>query len=154
MDKTQKWGIGVDFHILKKEGILLLGGVKISDKFGAVGDSDADTVLHSIADALLAATGKGDIGTYFYRKKGIKSSEIVEYILTKFVKNKYSIKQVQIIILLQSPPLLRKKELIRKSVARILNIQKENVNIQAKTFQGLLNNIVASICFVVLEALS
>ncbi len=148
------YGFGIDFHTLKKGRVLLLGGVEISRKFGAVGDSDADVVLHSIADALLGCLSKGDIGTYFYKKKGIKSKDIVKFIVDNFIKGKYFVKQVQTIVFLESISLTLKKGLIKKSVAKILNINEDSVNVQAKTFQGLLSNLVASLSFVVLEQLS
>lgn len=147
-----KFGFGVDFHTLKKGKTLLLGGVKITAKFGAVGDSDADVILHSISDALLASLGKGDIGTYFYKKKGIKSTSIVRFIMDKFIKNRYLIKQVQTIVFLESPPLLHKKKLIKKSIAKMLKVNEDSVNVQAKTFQGILTNTIASLSFVVLES--
>lgn len=146
-----KCGFGVDFHILKKGRTLLLGGVEITRKFGAEGDSDADVVFHSISDALLASVGKGDIGTYFYKKKNVKSKSIVKFVVDNFIKEKYFVKQVQTIIFLESPSLIVKKELIKRSVAETLDVDKGSISIQAKTFQGLLPNLVAALSFVVLE---
>jgi 2-C-methyl-D-erythritol 2,4-cyclodiphosphate synthase len=144
-------GLGVDFHVLQKGKILFLGGIKITEKFGAVGDSDADVVFHSLSDAILAAIKKGDIGTYFNKKKNIKSIEILEFIIKEFLVNRYKIQTIQLIILLEYPPLLDKKREIKHSLSKILKIKEDDINIQAKTFQGLLPNIVACIAFVTLK---
>ena len=58
-------GQGIDVHPFDEARPLILGGVRISDRGGLAGHSDADAVLHALTDALLGATGSGDIGHYF-----------------------------------------------------------------------------------------
>ncbi|HEX9492160.1 MAG TPA: 2-C-methyl-D-erythritol 2,4-cyclodiphosphate synthase, partial [Thermoanaerobaculia bacterium] len=58
-------GQGVDVHPFDDSRPLILGGVRISDRGGLAGHSDADAVLHARTDALLGAAGAGDIGQYF-----------------------------------------------------------------------------------------
>src|SRR5881394_4482234 len=58
-------GIGYDVHRLVKGRKLILGGVEIAYSRGLEGHSDADVLLHAIADALLGAVGAGDIGQHF-----------------------------------------------------------------------------------------
>ena len=58
-------GTGFDLHRTGGEGPLILGGVEIPGASGLVGHSDADCVLHALADALLGAAGLGDIGEHF-----------------------------------------------------------------------------------------
>ena len=53
-------GQGVDIHPFDDSRPLVLGGVKISDRGGLSGHSDADAVLHALTDALLGAAGAGD----------------------------------------------------------------------------------------------
>jgi len=60
-------GQGVDVHPFDDTRPLILGGVRISDRGGLAGHSDADAVLHALTDALLGAAGAGDIGQYFHR---------------------------------------------------------------------------------------
>ncbi len=145
-------GFGIDFHRLEKDKALLLGGITITKKFGAVGDSDADAVLHSVSDSILSALGKGDMGTFFYKKKGYKSVNIIKFIMDNFLRNKYKIIKLNVLIFLEKPSLMTKKELIKKSLAKLLNIDINNINIQAKTFQGLISNIVLAISFIVINA--
>src|SRR5690606_6732194 len=58
-------GIGYDVHPFSEGRRLVLGGVEIPAERGLAGHSDADVVLHAIADALLGAAGLGDIGLHF-----------------------------------------------------------------------------------------
>lgn len=60
-----KVGVGYDVHRLVKGRRLILGGVEIPFEKGLLGHSDGDVLLHAICDALLGATGKGDIGKHF-----------------------------------------------------------------------------------------
>ena len=58
-------GQGIDVHPFDDSRPLILGGVRISDRGGLAGHSDADAVLHAITDALLGAAAAGDIGEMF-----------------------------------------------------------------------------------------
>jgi len=58
-------GQGYDIHPLREGRRLVLGGVEIAHERGLDGHSDADVLLHAIADAVLGAAGLSDIGTYF-----------------------------------------------------------------------------------------
>ncbi|MHC5540340.1 2-C-methyl-D-erythritol 2,4-cyclodiphosphate synthase, partial [Singulisphaera rosea] len=58
-------GIGHDTHRLAEGRPLILGGIRIEHPRGLVGHSDADVVLHAVADALLGASALGDIGELY-----------------------------------------------------------------------------------------
>ena len=58
-------GHGFDLHIFADARELILGGVKISHETGLLGHSDADCVIHSLADSLLGAVALPDIGNLF-----------------------------------------------------------------------------------------
>src|SRR5258708_32348869 len=58
-------GIGHDTHRLVAGRPLILGGVRIKYALGLFGHSDADVVMHAVADALLGAAALGDIGEHF-----------------------------------------------------------------------------------------
>jgi 2-C-methyl-D-erythritol 2,4-cyclodiphosphate synthase len=62
---TIRTGIGYDVHRFTKDRPLKLGGVQIPFELGLEGHSDADVLLHAIADALLGAAAAGDIGRHF-----------------------------------------------------------------------------------------
>jgi 2-C-methyl-D-erythritol 2,4-cyclodiphosphate synthase len=58
-------GIGYDSHRFAAGRRLVLGGIEIDHEAGLAGHSDADVVTHAVIDALLGATGLGDLGTHF-----------------------------------------------------------------------------------------
>ncbi len=58
-------GQGFDVHRLVAGRRLVIGGVEIPFELGLAGHSDADVLLHAITDALLGASGLGDIGRHF-----------------------------------------------------------------------------------------
>ena len=58
-------GIGYDVHRLVKGRKLILGGIEIPFQKGLLGHSDADVLIHAVCDALLGASGSGDIGRHF-----------------------------------------------------------------------------------------
>ena len=58
-------GFGYDVHQLEEGRQFCLGGIQIPHNKGAVGHSDADTLIHAICDALLGAAGLRDIGYQF-----------------------------------------------------------------------------------------
>ena len=60
-----KIGLGYDLHTLVPSRKLMLGGVEIPFELGEAGHSDGDVLLHAITDALLGASGLGDIGEFF-----------------------------------------------------------------------------------------
>jgi 2-C-methyl-D-erythritol 4-phosphate cytidylyltransferase/2-C-methyl-D-erythritol 2,4-cyclodiphosphate synthase len=58
-------GTGVDVHAYDESAPLWLGGLYWGGEPGLAGHSDGDAVLHAICDALLSATGLGDLGSRF-----------------------------------------------------------------------------------------
>ncbi|HEY8198828.1 MAG TPA: 2-C-methyl-D-erythritol 4-phosphate cytidylyltransferase [Candidatus Limnocylindrales bacterium] len=58
-------GQGQDSHPFGPGDGLALGGIHIEDAPALYGHSDGDAALHAIADALLAATGRDDLGHRF-----------------------------------------------------------------------------------------
>ena len=58
-------GFGYDVHPLVQNRDLIVGGIKIPFEKGLMGHSDADVLLHAIADAMLGALALGDIGNHF-----------------------------------------------------------------------------------------
>jgi 2-C-methyl-D-erythritol 4-phosphate cytidylyltransferase/2-C-methyl-D-erythritol 2,4-cyclodiphosphate synthase len=58
-------GVGTDVHAFGGDGVLWLAGLEWPGEQALSGHSDGDAVAHAIVDALLAASGLGDIGTHF-----------------------------------------------------------------------------------------
>jgi len=89
----------------------------------------------------LGAAGLGDIGEWFpdteNKYKGISSRKIIKKVYALVKKNGYCINNIDTIVIAQKPNLTQIKPRIRKSIAQILNIDKEKINIKAKTQEGL-----------------
>lgn len=133
-------GFGFDLHRLRKGAPLVLGGVKVPSRHGAVGHSNGDVVLHALVDALLGATGRGDIGDEFPdddpRNRGRDSREFVRAVWRK-IAPRVRLENLDICIMLERPKLGIHKVRIRESIAQLLGVRPSRVNIKAKTLEGL-----------------
>ena len=136
-----RFGFGYDIHRLVAGRALILGGVRIDHPKGMLGHSDGDAVLHAICDALLGSVAAGEIGIYFpptdLTIMGLSSSIIAEKVLEILKEKKALIVNVDATILAEEPKLKPYYETIRKSVARILKLDLDNVSIKAKSREGL-----------------
>ncbi len=134
-----KIGWGYDIHRTKEGKGLWLGGIFIPCDITLVGHSDADPVLHAIADALLGALCQGDIGEWFPdtdpKYKRAKSASFLKEILNK--NPSINISNIDITVITEKPKLKPYKDKIAESVSHILKIPKNRVNIKAKTKEGL-----------------
>ena len=134
-------GIGYDVHRLVENRKLILVGVDIPHEKGLLGHSDADVLLHAIADALLGAAALGDIGKHFpdtdERYKGISSLLLLEHVGKLLQTKKYMINNVDATIVAQRPKLLPFIPTMRENVAKVLNLDIEEVNIKATTEERL-----------------
>ena len=134
-------GIGFDIHRLVEGRPLILGGVKIPSPKGLLGHSDADAVLHALCDALVGAVGEGGIGTYFPdtdpRWKGADSKKFLEKAARLVAKKGFAVSNVDLVVLAETPKMGPYREAICKSVAKSLKVTASQVNLKAKTMEGL-----------------
>jgi 2-C-methyl-D-erythritol 2,4-cyclodiphosphate synthase len=134
-------GIGYDIHKLIEGRKLVLGGIEIPHKKGLLGHSDADVLLHALADAILGAAALGDIGIYFPpdrpEYKDISSKEILKKAYALASRKGYSIGNIDSVIIAGEPKIAPVAEDIRKSVSGILDIDSSRVSVKAKTNQGI-----------------
>lgn len=130
-------GIGHDTHRLGADRPLLLGGVEVPHDSGLVGHSDADVLLHALTDALLGATGCGDIGEWFpdtdEANRGRSSADMLCRVLDQAVRPRWRIVNVDMIIFAEKPKLSAYKPTIQQAVARLLDLRPDLVNVKAKT---------------------
>ena len=128
-------------HRLVAERPLFLGGIQVPFDQGLLGHSDGDVVLHAVIDALLGATGLGDIGTHFPDTdpdwKDADSADLVLRVREKCKKDRWEIVNIDVIIHAQLPKLGPYKGQIKRQVAGLLETDFSNVNIKAKTNEGL-----------------
>jgi 2-C-methyl-D-erythritol 2,4-cyclodiphosphate synthase len=134
-------GFGYDVHKLTKGRKLILGGVHIPFAKGLEGHSDADVLTHAVIDALIGAMGLGDIGKHFPpfdpKYKGISSINLLLSVKKLLHKNGYKVGNIDSTVVLEVPKLAPHIDAIRKSVAKALNISADQVNVKAKTEEGL-----------------
>ncbi len=134
-------GQGFDVHPFEEKWPLTLGGVRISERGGLQGHSDADAVLHAVTDALLGAVGAGDIGEYFpstdNRWQGAASSIFVHEALKLVRSRGGSISNLDVTIIAQKPKLAPHREAIATSIASMLEIRRDQVNVKATTTDHL-----------------
>ncbi len=130
-------GLGHDTHRLEPGRPLLLGGVRIEHSRGLAGHSDADVVLHALTDALLGAAGLGDIGDAFpdtdpaYRDAD--SRLFLRDALQRLNRGGWRVVNVDVTIFAQEPKLGPAKSAIRASLAGLLGLGLDCVNVKAKT---------------------
>ncbi|MGZ8559640.1 MAG: 2-C-methyl-D-erythritol 2,4-cyclodiphosphate synthase [Chitinophagaceae bacterium] len=134
-------GMGVDFHQLKEDRDLWIGGVKISHHKGAVGHSDADVLLHAICDALLGALCLGDIGVHFpdtdAAYKNIDSKILLEKTIALIKNEGYSIVNIDTTLCLQEPKIKSYTEQMRNVIAGIAGIPPKDISIKATTTEQM-----------------
>lgn len=133
-------GIGYDFHSFKKGRRLVLGGVDIPHDRGLKGHSDADVLLHSVADALLGATGLKDIGTYFPdsdpQYRGLSSLLILEKVVRLLRGKGFMVGNVDVTVLAEEPRIQPHIEAIKENLARVLHVNTDRIGLKATTMEG------------------
>src|SRR5262245_3813993 len=125
-------GIGHDTHQLGDGLPLILGGERIAHSRGLVGHSDADVVCHAVADALLGASGLGDIGEHYPdtdpRWRGLDSTRLLGEVVERLVREGWRVVNCDLVIHAQAPNLGRYKPAIRANLARLLGIDEAALN--------------------------
>jgi 2-C-methyl-D-erythritol 2,4-cyclodiphosphate synthase len=134
-------GMGHDTHRLAEGRPLILGGVRIEHPRGLVGHSDGDVVLHAVTDALLGAAGLGDIGDAYPDTDpayhGCNSRVFLRETLQRLKAAGWRVVNVDVTILAQEPKLGPVKERIRRQLAELLGLGPGDVNVKAKTGEGV-----------------
>ncbi len=135
------FGIGFDVHKLAPKRKLYLAGLKIKSTLGTLGHSDGDPVLHSITDSILGACGMGDIGQMFSDKKkmfkDIRSTILLQKVIKKIKTRGYSINNMDINIITQTPKIKKYKNKMTENIAWLCQISKNQINIKGKTTEKL-----------------
>ena len=134
-------GYGEDIHRLVPNRKLILGGVEIPFNQGLLGHSDADCLLHAIADALLGACALGDIGDHFPvddpRWENADSKKILSESYSLVKKRGYQITNLDASVLAEKPRLSPYRLAMRESIARVLELDLNQVSVKLMTNEGL-----------------
>ena len=134
-------GHGYDVHRLKTGRALILGGVTIPYDLGLDGHSDADVLTHAIMDALLGAAAAGDIGKLFPDNdeafRGSYSLELLRRVKQHLAEKNYKIVNVDATIIAQAPKLSPYRETMRENLAKVMEVDVEQVSVKATTEEHL-----------------
>ena len=134
-------GTGYDVHRLTEGRKLILGGVDIPYEKGLLGHSDADVLVHAIMDALLGAAALGDIGRHFpdsdEKYKGADSLKILAHVAELLRNEHYLVGNIDATIVAQKPKLAPYLEQMEENIARVLEIEQNQINIKATTEEKL-----------------
>lgn len=130
-------GLGYDIHKLTQGRDLIIGGVKITHEKGLLGHSDADVLVHAIIDGMLGALALADIGTLFPDTapfyKDADSTVLLKKVYELIKEKNYEIQNIDSNIIAQRPKMMPYIPKMRDALAKILEINLDQISIKAKT---------------------
>lgn len=128
-------GQSTDIHQLVENRKLIIGGVLIDHPFGLLGHSDADVLVHVIAEAFLGALALGDLGRHFpdtdARFKDINSLDLLKEVYKMVVSKGYKVVNIDSLVMIEQPKLAPYLELMKQQICPLLNIQNDQLNLKA-----------------------
>ena len=134
-------GIGYDLHRLEKGRRFILGGVEIPHPKGEEGHSDGDVLAHAVCDALLGASALGDIGEMFppssLKWKNADSMNLLRDAYARVKQAGWKLVNLDCVIVCERPKVLPHREIIRQSLADVLEVPIDYVFLKGKTSEGL-----------------
>ncbi len=134
-------GHGYDVHRLVEGRDLIVGGVKIEYEKGLLGQSDADVLLHAVADALLGAASLGDIGGMFpdtdERFRGADSRVLLRQVVSAVKARGWIVGNIDATIIAQRPKMKPYIEQMAQNIADDCGVALDQVNVKATTEEGL-----------------
>ncbi|ACQ70583.1 2-C-methyl-D-erythritol 2,4-cyclodiphosphate synthase [Exiguobacterium profundum] len=134
-------GQGFDVHAFAEGRPLILGGIEIPHERGLLGHSDADVLLHTIADAALGAIAAGDIGKHFPDTdpefKDADSKVLLRHVWQLVKDQGYVLGNVDATVMAQRPKLRPYIDEMRAVIAELLEADIEQVNVKATTTEKL-----------------
>ncbi|MBQ5419916.1 MAG: 2-C-methyl-D-erythritol 2,4-cyclodiphosphate synthase [Selenomonas sp.] len=136
-----RFGMGYDVHRLVEGRKLIIGGVEIPHTLGLLGHSDADVLLHAVADALLGAAALGDIGRHFPdtdpKFAGVDSMKLLAHVAELIREKGYVTGNVDATIVAQKPKMKDFIPQMNANIAKVLGIELDQVNVKATTEEKL-----------------
>ena len=134
-------GSGFDVHAFGPGDHVMLGGVRIAHTHGVLAHSDGDVLLHALCDALLGAAGLGDIGQHFPdsdpRWRGAASASFVRAAISLVGERGYVVANADLTLLAEAPRIGPHRDAIRRSIAELLQVESDAVNVKATTTEKL-----------------
>jgi 2-C-methyl-D-erythritol 2,4-cyclodiphosphate synthase len=136
-----KIGIGYDLHRLESGRPFRLGGVAIPSEKGPAGHSDADALIHAVIDALLGASGEGDIGALFPDTdpvwKNALSTDLLRIVMKRLKNGGYKVLNVDSVVVVETPRIGPHVPEMKAVLCPILGIPRNALGIKGKTNEGM-----------------
>lgn len=130
-----------DTHKLVEGRKLILGGVEIESNVGLLGHSDADVVLHAVAESLLGSLALGDLGTHFPDNSdetlNMDSKIILKKCYDMVLERGFKINNLDLTIYSQNIRIAPIRIKIQESIAKLLDIDVDQVSIKATTYEKM-----------------
>ncbi len=134
-------GQGYDVHQLTDNRPLIIGGITIPYEKGLLGHSDADVLLHTVADACLGAIAEGDIGRHFPDTdpefKDADSAKLLQHVWAMVEERGYELGNIDCTIIAQKPKMAPYIGAMRERIAELLHTETDRVNVKATTTEQL-----------------
>ena len=131
-------GFSEDIHPVVENRKMVLGGVNVPSNVGLFGHSDADVVLHTVAESILGALALGDLGTHFPdtdpKYKDIASSVLVKETVKLMKERGFAVNNIDIQIASAVTKISPIREEMRKNIAEFLETSIDNVSVKAMSF--------------------
>ncbi len=134
-------GTGYDAHALVDGDHVMLCGVRIDHDRTLEGNTDGDVGLHVLTDAIFGALGCGDLGQHFpvddITWHGRPSADLVRVACDLMTEHLATLLHADITLMCQKPRLAPHQKAMRWTVARLLGVGQERVNIKVTSTDGL-----------------
>lgn len=134
-------GLGVDAHRFAPERPLVLGGVRVRERDGLEGHSDADVVTHALMDALLGAAGLEDIGHFFPDDDpafaGADSLHLLARVGDMLTKAGWQVVNADIVVVCEQPRIAPHREAMRARLAEALDLAPGRIGLRGTTTEGM-----------------
>ena len=143
MNGRVRCGIGYDVHRFSPDADrpLVLGGVRLPGGRGLAGHSDADVLLHAIADALLGAAALGDIGHHFPpddpRWRDADSRDLLVRVRGVIAAAGWTPVNVDATVIAEAPRIGPHVPAMRAAIAACLGLDVGAVGVKATTNEGM-----------------
>lgn len=134
-------GWGFDAHRIGPDGPMMIGGVVVAEDRGLVGTSDADVLLHAVADAILGAAALGDLGTHFpssdERWANADSGELLAHVVDLARGSGLLVDSVDATVIAEKVRIGPHRESIRTRLAGLLDVLVDRVSVKATSTDGM-----------------
>ncbi|HEY6782857.1 MAG TPA: 2-C-methyl-D-erythritol 2,4-cyclodiphosphate synthase [Candidatus Dormibacteraeota bacterium] len=138
---TLRIGHGIDAHRFIPGRPLMLGGVLVPYSRGLLGHSDGDAMVHALVDAILGASGLGDMGKHFPssdpRWKDTSGCEFLKVVAEKLGVEGWRITSAHVIAIAEEPRLAAHLGSMSDAMSAALGLEPGTIAVGATTTDGM-----------------